>query len=206
MKNSFQAVVIDFPLTAFVLAGGRSSRMGEDKALLRLRDGYLIDYPIRVLQQVTQDVRIVGDPQRYGFLDLPVIPDCVESRGPLSGIYSALKTSPSFLNLIVGCDMPKVSIGFLQLLLAKASHGDAVMMKFNDGLVEPLCSVYSKTCLQVIEENFTRRQYKISDIFRSIAVTYVSEAEIFGLGLSREIFTNVNTLEDWEKLQTENPG
>src|SRR5215831_10113138 len=87
-QNSSQQF-FDFPLTAFVLAGGRSSRMGQDKALLKLRDGYLIDYPIRVLRQVTQDIRIIGDPRKYGFLDFPVIPDCVESRGPISGIYSA---------------------------------------------------------------------------------------------------------------------
>src|SRR5262245_6166224 len=173
--------------------------MGQDKALLKLHDGYLIDWPIRVLRQVTQDVRIVGDPRKYGFLDLPVIPDCVESRGPISGIYSALRASSSFFNLIMGCDMPKISSSFIRLLLAKTSLGDAVMMKFDDGLVEPLCSLYSKSCLRAIEENFGRQQYKISEVFRNVTVAYVSEAEICGQGLSREIFTNVNTTEDWEK-------
>jgi molybdopterin-guanine dinucleotide biosynthesis protein A len=205
MRNRSETSPVDFPLTAFVLAGGRSSRMGQDKALLKLHDGYLIDHPIKVLRQVTPDVRIIGDPQKYGFLDLPVTPDCIESRGPLSGIYSALKASPSFFSIVVGCDMPKVSLSFLKLLLAKTSLGDAVMMKFDDGLVEPLCSVYSKGCLQAIEESFRRQQYKISQVFRSITVAYVLEAEISGLGLSREIFTNVNTTEDWEKLQAENP-
>jgi|GEM_PF-626571 molybdopterin-guanine dinucleotide biosynthesis protein A len=203
-QNSSQPF-FDFPLTAFVLAGGRSSRMGRDKALLKLGDGYLIDYPIRVLRQVTQDVRIIGDPRKYGFLDFPVIPDCVESRGPISGIYSALRASPSLFSLIMGCDMPKICSSFIRLLMTKASLGDAVMMKFDDGLIEPLCSLYSKACLTAIEENFRRQQYKISDVFGSVTVTYISEAEICRLGLSREIFTNVNTWEDWERLQTENP-
>ena len=96
---------LNFPLTGFVLAGGKSSRMGKDKALIRLHDRYLIHYPIQVLQQLTTDVRIIGDPSRYGFLGLPVVSDCTKSSGPLSGIYTALKTSPSFFNLIVGCDM-----------------------------------------------------------------------------------------------------
>jgi molybdopterin-guanine dinucleotide biosynthesis protein A len=206
MRNGSETFSVDFPLTAFVLAGGRSTRMRQDKALLKLHDSYLIDYPIRALQQLTPDVRIIGDPQKYGFLKLPVIPDCIESRGPLSGIYSALQVSPSFFNLIVGCDMPRVSLSFLGLLLGKTALGDAIMMKFDDGLVEPLCSVYSKACLQALEENLRLQQYKISEAFKRVKVAYVSEAEIAGLGLSREIFTNVNTPEDWERLQIENPG
>jgi molybdenum cofactor guanylyltransferase len=205
MKGKAEIFKFDFPLAAFVLAGGRSTRMGRNKALLQFADGYLIDYPIHVLRQVTSDVRIIGDPETYSFLGLPVIPDCIEPRGPLSGIYSALKASPSLYNLIVGCDMPRISSRFLQLLLAKVSLGDAVMMKFDDGLVEPLCSLYSKDCLQAIQENFSRREYKISEVLRGLKVAYVSESEIFQLGLSREIFTNVNTPEDWEKLQAENP-
>jgi molybdopterin-guanine dinucleotide biosynthesis protein A len=205
MSDTGETFIVDFPLTAFVLAGGRSTRMRQDKALLKLHDDCLIDYPIRALQQLTPDVRIIGDPQKYGFLKLPAIPDCIESRGPLSGIYSALKVSPSFFNLIVGCDMPRVSLSFLKLLLGRTALGDAVMMKFDDGLVEPLCSVYSKACLQAIEENFRRQQYKISEVLKSVKVAYVSEGEIAGLGLSREIFTNVNTPEDWERLQIENP-
>jgi molybdopterin-guanine dinucleotide biosynthesis protein A len=204
MRNTYETSVGDFPLTAFVLAGGRSSRMGKDKALLKLHNSYLIDYPIKALQQLTADVRIVGDPEKYGFLKLPVIPDCIESEGPLSGIYSALKASSSLLNLIVGCDMPRISLSFLKLLLGKTLLGDAVMMKFDDGFCEPLCSLYSKACLQVIEENFRQHQYKISEVFSSLKVAYVSEEEITTLGLSREIFTNVNTPEDWERLRAEN--
>jgi molybdenum cofactor guanylyltransferase len=204
MRNTYETSVGDFPLTAFVLAGGRSSRMGKDKALLKLHNSYLIDYPIKALQQLTADVRIVGDPEKYGFLKLPVIPDCIESKGPLSGIYSALKASSSLLNLIVGCDMPRISLSFLKLLLGKTLLGDAVMMKFDDGFCEPLCSLYSKACLQVIEENFRQHQYKISEVFSSLKVAYVSEEEITTLGLSREIFTNVNTPEDWERLRAEN--
>jgi len=205
MRDTRGILALDFPLTAFVLAGGRSSRMGQDKALLKLHGSHLIDHSIRVLKQLTPDVRIIGDPPKYDFLKLPVIPDCVESVGPLSGIYTALKASPSFFTLIVGCDMPKISLSFLQLLLGKAHLGDAIMMKFDDGFLEPLCSLYSKACLQAIDENFRRQQHKISEVLRSIKVAYVSEAEIAALGFSREIFTNVNTPEDWEELQAENP-
>jgi molybdenum cofactor guanylyltransferase len=198
--------VLDSPLTAFVLAGGRSSRMGKDKALLPVRNRYLIQNPIQVLRRITADVRIIGDPKKYGFLKLPVTPDCIEPRGPLTGIYTALRASPSFFNLIVGCDMPRISLRFLRLLLAKVGWGDVVMMKFDDGLVEPLCALYSQACLTAIEENLRRHRYKISDLFSSVQVEYVLERDIGKLGLTRDIFTNINTPKDWETWEAKNPG
>jgi len=201
-----ESPAFDFPLTGFVLAGGKSSRMGRDKALLFLRDRYLIQYPIQVLHHVTADVRIIGDPKKYDFLELPVIADCAESKGPLTGIYTALRVSGSSFNLIVGCDMPKISLRFLHLLLAKTGHAEVVIMKFDDGLVEPLCALYSQGCLPAIEENFRQHRYKISDLFSIVEVEYVLESEIRKLGLTRDIFTNINTMEDWETWEAENPG
>jgi len=179
--------------------------MGKDKALIRLHDRYLIHYPIQVLQQLTTDVRIIGDPSRYGFLGLPVVSDCTKSSGPLSGIYTALKTSPSFFNLIVGCDMPRISEKFLKLLLGKAPHGDIIMMKFEDGVVEPLCALYSKACLEAIEASFKQQEYSVSSISASVKTAYISEWEISALGLARDIFANVNAPADLAELESESP-
>jgi len=189
-----------FPVTAFVLAGGRSSRMGQDKAILKLNDTYLIDYPIRVLRQLTNDVRIIGSPNKYAFLGLPVIADWGESKGPLTGIYTALKTSPTFANLVLACDMPLMRVEFFQLLLKRAPQADAALMRFDDGFLEPLCSIYSTTCLQTIEQNLQQQEYKITELLKRVRVSYISEAEIVRLGLSREIFTNVNTHEELARL------
>jgi molybdopterin-guanine dinucleotide biosynthesis protein A len=174
--------------------------MGEDKAVLRIQDAYLIEYPIRVLQKLTDDVRIIGDPVKYAFLKLPVIPDYVESKGPLTGVYTALKTSPTHFNLVLACDMPLVRTEFLKLLIQKAPQVDAVMMKFDDGHLEPLCSIYSAACLKAIEESFERQDYKISDLLGQVRVSYVSEDEISLLGLSRHIFANINTREEFRRL------
>jgi len=187
-------------VTAFVLAGGRSSRMGQDKAIIKLKGAHLIDYPINVLRQLTNDVRIIGDPNKYAFLGLPVIADCGESKGPLTGIYTALKTSSTFSNLVLACDMPLMRLEFLQLLLKKAPLADVVAMRFDDGFLEPLCSIYSTTCLHTIEQNLQREEYKISELLERVRGSYVSEAEIVRLGLSREIFTNVNTHEEFARL------
>ncbi len=187
-------------VTGFVLAGGKSSRMGQDKAFLQFRRTSLIDYPIQLLRALTCDVRIIGAPSKYASLGLSVVPDCVESVGPASGIYTALKASPTALALVLACDMPLMRVEFLNLLLTKAPQADAVMMRFEDGWIEPLCATFSTNCLQALEKNLKQRKLKISDFLDLVRVSYISENEIQMLGLSSEIFANVNTPEEFERL------
>ena len=189
--------------TAFILAGGKSSRMGTDKALLNYRGECLIRYPIRLFQQLSPDVRIIGDPSRYARFGLPVIADCVPSHGPLSGIYTGLKSSSTQYNLFLACDMPLMRPEFFELLFSKSANGDAVVMRFEDGFIEPLCSIYSVACLPAIEANFAAGMFKISHFFSRVAVSYVGEREFQQQGLSREIFTNVNTPEEVRQLSSE---
>lgn len=174
--------------------------MGQNKAIMKFNHAYLIDYPITVLRKLTNDVRIIGDPNKYAFLGLPVTADCSESKGPLTGIYTALRTSSTLSNLVLACDMPLMRWEFFQLLLKKAPLADIVAIRFDDGFLEPLCSVYSATCLKAIEQNLQRQEYRLSQLFKRVRVSYVSEAEIGCLGLSREIFTNVNTHEEFARL------
>ena len=190
------------PISAFVLAGGKSSRMKKDKALLRFRDRYLIEYAISVLQQLTSDVRIIGDPLRYGFLKLPVVADRVESNGPLSGIYTGLKISDPMHSLFLACDMPFMQPEFFRLLLERIGEADAAVMRLKDGKVEPLASVYSKTGLPAIEGNLVLGYFKITDFLDRIRVAYLEEDGLSGIGLSDRIFANVNTLEDLLLLES----
>ena len=187
--------------TAFILAGGKSSRMGGDKALLKFGAESLIESSIRMFQQLTPDIRIVGDPQRYSRFGVPVTADCVPSCGPLSGIYTGLKNSSNRSNLFLACDMPLMRPELFRLLLSKAFGTDAVVVRFDDGFVEPLSSIYSISCLPAIEANFAAERFKISDFFSKVAVTYVDEKELNDNGLSREIFTNVNTPEEFRRIQ-----
>lgn len=188
------------PLTAFILAGGRSRRMGTDKALQAYLNSPLIQYAIRVGQSISADVRIIGEPGRYASLGLPVIPDIGESLGPLSGIYTALQHSPTLFSAVMACDMPLMSPSFFQLMIGRLPGPDAVAMRFSDGAVEPLCSIYSSTCLAFASQNLANRKLKIADLLSQVAVEYISEDELHRHGLTREIFTNVNTPEDLSLL------
>ena len=188
--------------SAFVLAGGMSSRMQQDKALLRFRDHYLIEYAIDVLQQLTADIRIIGDPLKYEFLKRPVIPDRVASHGPLCGIYTGLNISTNRYNLFLACDMPLMKPEFFRLLLERIGDADAAVMRLIDGKVEPLAAVYSKSGLPTIEGNMALQYYKITDFLDRTRVVYLGEEELSEIGLSARIFTNVNTPEDLLSLES----
>jgi molybdopterin-guanine dinucleotide biosynthesis protein A len=189
------------PVTAFILAGGRSRRMGTDKALLVYRNEPLICCSIRTCRSFTSDVRIIGEPARYTGFGLPVIPDSGESLGPLSGIHTALQHSPTRFVSITACDMPLMPPEFFSLMLRRIPGPDAVVMRFNDGTIEPLCGIYSSTCLSATERNLAERKLKVTDLLSQVAVEYIGEGELQEHGLSPKIFTNVNTPEDLERLE-----
>ena len=189
------------PITAFILAGGRSQRMGTDKALLLYQNEPLIHRPIRVCQGFASDVRIIGEPARYNSLGLSVIPDIGESLGPLSGISTALQHSPTHFCSILACDMPLMSPEFFRLMLRKLPGPEAVIMRFSDGNVEPLSGIYSSACLPVTERNLASGKLKLTELLSQIAVKYVGEEELREHGMSRKIFSNINTPEDLVGLE-----
>ncbi len=178
----------------FVLVGGHSSRMGRDKALLPLNGSTLIDQVASRVRLAAGTVTLVGSPERYGTLGYPVVPDCVEGCGPLGGVYTALSTTTAEWNLIVACDMPDVTAGFLGDLLRAAEHigaADCLVPETAAGL-DPLCAVYHRRCRIAAEFCITRKVLKMHDFVSSLhAVTWpVSDPKPL---------VNVNTPEEWSR-------
>jgi molybdopterin-guanine dinucleotide biosynthesis protein A len=97
--------------------------------------------------------------------------------------------------------MPLMSPQFFKLMLLKLPGPEAVVMRFDDGAVEPLCGIYSSTCLPVAEQNLVSGRLKITDLLSQVAVEYITEGELHTRGMSRKIFTNVNTPDDLEHLK-----
>ena len=128
----------------FVLAGGRSSRMGQDKALLPWKGSTLIESVAREVFDAVGNVTLIGSPERYGDLGFPVISDKIAGCGPLGGLHAALSATTAEWNLLVACDMPGVTRQLLEGLLeaAEASGADALVPQTPGGL-EPLCAVYN---------------------------------------------------------------
>src|SRR5262252_1043172 len=111
------------PTTAFVLAGGRSSRMGSDKALLSLGEQTMLEHALRTVKQVTPNVRIVGPSTRYGQFG-EVVDDIYEGCGPLGGIHAALSGTNTDFNLVLSVDMPQMNSFFLKWLVQQAGDGE----------------------------------------------------------------------------------
>ena len=129
-----------------------------------------------------------------------MFPDLVPSRGPLSAIYTGLERSSTDANLFLACDMPLMEGTFLKLLLERAARADAVLMRLDDGSLEPLCAIYNRSCLPTVKANYENRRFKLSDLFPELRTHYLTEADLQVLGLDRRIFTNLNDpgdLEQW---------
>lgn len=193
------------PFTGYVLAGGQSTRMGRDKALLEIGGQPLIRSAVNLLKALTERVAILGPEEKYGFLGLPVLPDLVPSRGPLSAIYTGLERSGTAVNLFLACDMPLMEESFLNLLVERAPLADAVLMRLDDGSLEPLCAVYNRSCLPTVNANYKGQRFKLSDLFPELRTHYLTEADLQDLGLNRRIFTNLNDPRDLEHWGLHSP-
>ncbi|MCY3757679.1 MAG: molybdenum cofactor guanylyltransferase [Acidobacteria bacterium] len=199
-RDQSQTEATPIPFTGYVLAGGQSTRMGRDKALLEIGGQPLIRSAVNLLKALTGRVAILGPAENYSFLGVPVLPDLVPSRGPLSAIYTGLERSGTTVNLFLACDMPLMEGTFLKLLVERALLADAVLMRLDDGSLEPLCAVYNRSCLPTVKANYENRRFKLSDLFPKLRTQYLTESDLQDLGLDRRIFTNLNDpgdLEQW---------
>jgi molybdopterin-guanine dinucleotide biosynthesis protein A len=188
-------------ISAFVLAGGRSSRMGEDKALLTFGDRNLLQRMLDVVTPVAASVRIVGATERYGSFG-NVVEDIYPGCGPLGGIHSALTSSRTELNLIVSVDMPLMTAGFLRWLVVQAgAASEFVVVPDAAGGLQPLCAVYHAKVAGAAEELLKSGDYKVGRLFSLVPTRIISEDQIVAAGFSPEIFRNVNTPEEYAQCR-----
>jgi molybdopterin-guanine dinucleotide biosynthesis protein A len=185
----------------YVLAGGKSRRMGTDKAMLPFGGLPLGAWVARRLQQVCGNVAVVGEPAKYSGWGFRVIEDIFPAAGPLGGIHAALSDSKTELNLIVGCDMPYVTPEFLEFLLGAAAAADV------DGVVpasaafgyEPLCAVYKRSCLVPMECALRAGRRRISEVFPSLRLRTVPPAEWHHYDQEGRLLQNLNTRDEYER-------
>jgi molybdopterin-guanine dinucleotide biosynthesis protein A len=185
---------------AVILAGGQSSRMGCNKALLDMGGAPLIRILIDRIRPVTDNILISSnDRQSYGFLNFPVIPDLFPGHGPLAGFHSAMIRDSCPLYLILACDLPNLKTPLLQRLVSIAEGFDAAIPRTSDGLAHPLCAVYRRTCLPSVEFALSRGANKVIETFLhdSLSIRWVDPDE----GQFKDAdLANINTPEDLQNL------
>jgi molybdenum cofactor guanylyltransferase len=181
-----------------LLAGGKSSRMGENKAFVSFHGQTLLDRALAALRAVCGEVTIVGDPAIFGDYG-PVVPDLFPGCGPLGGIHAALSHSSVDLNVMLAVDMPFVSAELLRFLLREAENGASgavvTVPRTSRGL-QPLCAVYRRAFARVAELALKGGNYKIDSAFEAIPIKVITELELANAGFSEKDFFNVNTPDD----------
>ena len=184
----------------YVLVGGRSSRMGRDKALLPFRGVPLAQFVARTVASAATQAVLVGDPSRYAAFGYPVIPDRFPGEGPLGGILTALHHTSADWSLVVACDMPELSAEFLGRLLEAAEHSgaEALIPVGPSGQPEPLCAVYHRNARPAIEMAFARLMLSFFSTDRRKKL-YQKHYPLWG-GI-----TNMNLNSLWEQHAGESP-
>lgn len=185
-------------VAAFVLAGGKSSRMGSDKAFLELNGRTLLAWALDRVRGVTSDFHIVGPRAKFEPFG-PTIEDVYKDRGPLAGIHTALHTSTRELNLVLAVDLPYMDPSFLTYLVAKARGNDSLaMVPRAAGGWQPLGAVYRRGFGEIAEQALQRGRNKIDALFEGISVGTIEESELKMAGFSDKIFQNLNTPAEFE--------
>src|SRR5437016_7342832 len=154
-------------VTGFVLAGGKSSRMGANKALLEFDGRPLIEYAKSILESICVQVFILGQRNLYGRFGQcyeDVYPDC----GPLGGIHAALLNSPTEFSLITAVDTPFIKAEFLDYLVERAVNSPAMVTAPRvAGKMQPLCTVFRPGFLNIAEAALKSGRFKVEPVFAS---------------------------------------
>jgi molybdopterin-guanine dinucleotide biosynthesis protein A len=186
-------------LTAFVLAGGKSTRMGTDKAFADYAGRTLLARALDLAHSVASDVRIVGSQEKFAAF-APVVEDIIRDCGPLGGIHAALRASSTELNAVLAVDAPFVSRAFLQYLISQARGAPevAVVVPRSNGNWQPLCAIYRREFAGVAELALRAGRNKITPLFDEVHTRVIEQKELEGAGFSPAIFRNLNTPEELE--------
>ncbi|NHZ86313.1 MAG: NTP transferase domain-containing protein [Planctomycetia bacterium] len=139
-------------ITAIILSGGKSSRMGRNKALLKIGYKTIIERVRDQMQQIFKDVVLITNtPDEYKFLDLPLYEDIYKYKGPLAGIHSGLSNSSTNKNFIISCDLPLITKEMIEYLVEFKTN-KLITVAQADGYIQQLAGKYSKNCLNIAEE------------------------------------------------------
>ena len=185
-------------LTGIILAGGKSRRMGAEKGLLRLGSKYMIELAIDALEPLCDQIIISENTDAYDFLGYKVVPDYIPNSGPMGGIYSGLRESENDLNIVLSCDMPFINTDLLRTLIEQF-EGNLVAVPWHGGRkYEPMCAVYSKELLPVLEKFIKEDNYRIADVFDVVSTAKV-EMNDQTYGFNEKTFENVNSEKELDR-------
>jgi molybdopterin-guanine dinucleotide biosynthesis protein A len=179
--------------SGIILSGGKSIRMGENKAFLEIEGIPIINRIHNVFKRLFQEIIIVTNQKElFPNLDAKIHSDLIPNRGVLGGLYSRLFFSSFPYSFCVACDMPFLNESVIKYLIQSIGDFDIIIPKTKDGL-QPLHAIYSKNCLEPIKDTIERGKYKVIDFYPMVRMKIIEEHEFRSLDPMMRSFINVNT-------------
>ena len=189
-------------ICAIILAGGKSRRMGQNKALINIGGRPLVEIMANRVSPLADEVFIsANNPELFDFLPFSVVPDLCPEQGPLSGLHAVMKGHIYTLYITLACDLPGIPVSLVRRMLDVSEGFDAVIPRTRDGLAHPLSAVYRRTCLPVIEEALRKKANKVIDAFPGdgLRVRWMDPGD--GEFMDGDL-VNINTPEDLLRFQS----
>jgi molybdopterin-guanine dinucleotide biosynthesis protein A len=188
-------------ISCAILSGGRSRRMGQDKALVQIQNRTLIERTYDVARMVFDDIMIVSSHHdAIGNIEARVVPDVLPISGSITGVVSALLHSNTARVFVLGCDMPFLKEEAIKFMVDEVRDEDVFVPKTDAGF-EPLHAIYDRTCISALLVAIERGKMKVTDVFSFLRVrTFQPSSLFFSGGVS--VFTNINTREDLYRAES----
>jgi molybdenum cofactor guanylyltransferase len=188
-------------VSAIVLAGGASVRLGQDKALVEIAGRTLVERVVDVLRSLVDEIVLVTpSPERLAWLELPTVGDVYPGIGTLGGLHAGLATIEHPYGLVVGCDMPFLNRDLLAYMISQTGDAEVVMPRVGR-FYEPLHALYARSILPVLEQHILAGQRRIRQACAGLRTRYILEQEIARHDPEQLSFFNVNTPEDLARAQ-----
>lgn len=190
----------EFKTTA-VLAGGKSSRFGSNKALASWRNGNVMDAVASAVMDISDELFIVAnEPATYKYMGLPIIKDTIINAGPMAGLLSALKSARGNRAFIAACDMPLLNPGLIQWMWGIETWAAAVIPKTPNGL-EPLHAIYHKSLIPLLEHSIMENQLSLQRFIAGISRYEISSDDIIKFCPDFSCLKSANTKDELETLR-----
>lgn len=190
-------------LSTIVLSGGFSSRMGIDKGLVQFREQPMITRSLKVASEVSDEILIIANKQGYEQFGYPVYGDIYKNKGPLGGIHSGLTHSGTDHNLVLACDLPMLTVNFLEYLIDRCSDDDLIVVPRHEGQLEPLCAIYHRDCLPLIENALSSGDLSLQGFLECNRTIFIDIDDNLP-SYSPSLFQNVNTMDDLNEVEQKN--
>lgn len=192
-----------FDVQGFILVGGASRRMGQDKAELRLGANTVLHRIAAELSAAASSVTLVGARQEYPGVQSPNVPDVHEKWGALGGIHAALSAAKTDWSIVVACDLPFVTRDLFARLKSLTDESfDAIVPMQPDGRPQPVCALYRRDpCLPEIERLIGAGEHTPRALLANVRARHVQFAELNDLPGAENFFLNLNTPQDFERAK-----